>query len=467
MTSTFHALVAATWLAGLLTLVAAFARSRDSFHPLVIACPVTLFFFAYMPLKLEADGMLTWFVSSAGLVTAQTVFLVLLTAFYLGGLLGSGNARWGRDNPQISLAPLAGERLFAAGLWVGSLGIGVWLLLIASAGGFGSVYGVSYGGGELHTSGWVRETNNLYLTGLLLCLASGALSRGRGYRPLVAVLFALPHVTHALLGARRGPTFVVAVLMYLGWNVFRNRRPAVVTSLVGGLLLGLFLIFLVSNRDFIYLGSKEQLDFDLGNSYVFRFGVGNEYVVASGLVLTANHRQQFGWGVSFLEQLLLRPIPKELLPNKYEILPKQTVSREDIATNIGWWAAEGSAPTLFGQLFTEFGWAAVVASLLIGWAYGWSWRRAVMTPSIGWQVLYVLMAQGLLHLLAQDFWAMAVPFLLMFVPACLCMVWAVERPFRKLSPRLRGGTAPAPARPTTLPPRSSGSLPAGGRNGAA
>lgn len=465
MSDTFHALVAATWLAGLLALVAAYVRSRDSFHPLVIACPVTLFFFGYMPLKLEHDGMLTWFVSPAGLVTAQTVFLVLLMAFYLGGLLGSGSARWSWENPRVTLAPQAGERLFAAGVRVGSIGIGVWLLLIVSAGGFSEVYGVSYGGGELHTSGWVRETNNLYLTGLLLCLASGALARGRGYRFLVAGLFALPHVVHALLGARRGPTFVVAVLLYVGWHIFRNRRPAVLASLAGGLLLGVFLIFLVGNRDFIYLGSKEDLDFDLGNSYVFRFGMGNEYVVASGLVLTAQHRQQFGWGVSFLEQLLLRPIPKELLPNKYEILPKQNVSRDDIATTIGWWAAEGSAPTLFGQLFTEFGWAAALASLLIGWVYGWGWRRAVTTPSVGWQVLYVLMVQGLLHLLAQDFWAMAVPFLLMFVPAWLCLVWAVDRPFRPL-PRVLGRNKPALLR-RTAPPPGPGGVPAGGENGVA
>lgn len=455
MIDTYHALVGATILVGLLAMLIAYVRSRDSFHPLIIACPIALFFYGYLPLELEAEGTLTWYVSPSGLVTAHTVLLVMFAAFCLGGLLGSGNARWSPANPVIPLAPQAGERLFSAGLRIGSIGIGAWLLMIAAAGGFTEVYGVSYGGGELHASGWVRETNNLYLVGLLLCLASGALARSGTHRYLVAAAFALPHVIHALLGARRGPTFVVVVLLYIGWHAFRNRRPRLLTSLAGGLALGTFLIFLVGNRDFIYFGSREKLEFDLSRTYVFRFGTGNEYVVASGLIVTADRRQQFGWGVSFLEQILLRPIPKELLPNKYEILPKHNVGREDIASAIGWAAAEGSAPTLFGQLFTEFGWAAALASLLIGWAYGWSWRRSITTPSVGWQVFYVLLVQGLLHLLAQDFWAMAVPFLLMFVPAWLGLRWAVERPFRPLPPAARRPLAPpGPRHPRLTPPRS-------------
>ena len=430
MSDVYHALLGATLLVGVLAVLAAYVRSRDPFHPLVIACPIALFFYLYMPVLLELEGMLTWYVTPAGLELAQGVFLVLFATFCLGALLGSGRARWSPANRIHPLSPEAGERLFRAGLWIGMAGMGVWLLLIVTSGGFRQVYGTSYGGGELHPSGWVRETNNLYLVGLVLCLASGALSRDGGHRYLVAALLAMPHVVHAILGARRGPTFVTAVLLYIGWNVFRNRRPALLTSLAGGAVLGLLMIFLVGNRDFIYVGSQEQLDLDLGDTYVFRFGAGNEYVVGSGLVVTADRRQQFGWGLSILEQLVLRPIPKELLPNKYEILPKQNVTRDDIAGTIGWFAAEGSAPTLFAQLFTEFGWWATLASLLIGWAYGWSWRRSVTTPSVGWQILFVLLTQGLLHLLAQDFWAMAVPFLLMFVPAWLGLQWAVERPFR-------------------------------------
>jgi hypothetical protein len=99
--------------------------------------------------------------------------------------------------------------------------------------------------------------------------------------------------------------------------------------------------------------------------------------VGSGLIVTADRRQQFGWGMSIIEQLVLRPIPKELLPNKYDIVQKSNVTGADIATTIGWIAAEGSADTLFAQLFTEFSWWSAIVSLLIGWAYGWGWRRSI------------------------------------------------------------------------------------------
>jgi hypothetical protein len=464
MTGLYHALLAATLLVGLLGMAAAYASSRDPFHPLVIACPIALFFYFYMPILLEKEGVLTWYVTPAGLEFAQGVFLAFFIAFCVGALLGSGHARWSPANRVHPMSPVAGERMFACGFWIGMVGVGVWLLLIIAGGGLQEVYGVRYGGGELHPSGWVRETNNLYLVGLVLCLASGALLRER-HRYLVAALLATPHIVHAILGARRGPTFVTAVLLYIGWNVFRNRRPALLTSLVGGGALGLLMIFLVGNRDYIYVGSQERLQTDLSQTYVFRFGPGNEYVVGSGLVVTADRRQQFGWGLSIIEQLLLRPIPKEFLPNKYDILQKSNVTGADIATTIGWIAAEGSAATLFAQIFTEFGWWGMLPCLLVGWSYGWGWRRSILTPSVGWQVLYVLLAQGLLHLLAQDFWAMAVPFLLMFVPAWLGLQWAVERPFRPypagavavLPPTRRAGPAVPPAQPIVVRRSGDGS----------
>jgi len=451
----YHVLLGGTLLVGLLAIGIAFVRSHDPFHPLVIACPIALFFYFYMPVLLEREGQLTWYVTPEGLELAQGVFLTLLSAFCLGALLGAGDARWRPANRTHPLAPEAGERLFQAGFWIGMVGLAVWAVLIVAGGGFTEVYGTSYGGGELHPSGWVRETNNLYLVGLVLCLASGALAREGGHRYFVAALLALPHVIHAILGARRGPTFVTAVLVYIGWNVFRNRRPSLLTSLAGGCVLGILMIFLVGNRNFIYFGTQEKLELDLGETYVFKFGPGNEYVVGSGLIVTADRRQQFGWGMSIIEQLVLRPIPKELLPNKYDIVQKSNVTGADIATTIGWIAAEGSADTLFAQLFTEFSWWSAIVSLLIGWAYGWGWRRSIETPSVGWQVLYVLLAQGMLHLLAQDFWAMAVPFLLMFVPSWLGMQWAVEHPFR---PRRAGAAASLPLH-TPLRAPAPGSVP--------
>jgi hypothetical protein len=139
-----------------------------------------------------------------------------------------------------------------------------------------------------------------------------------------------------------------------------------------------------------------------------------------------------------VEQLFLRPIPKEWLPEKWDILEEGTVTELDVASVLGWEPNPGWAPTLFAHLYTEFHWLALAASALLGWAYGWTWRRSAQSPSVGWQALQVLMLVGLLHLITQGVWAMAVPFLMMFVPTWVALRWAVKQPFRR-------GRRPAPA----------------------
>ena len=56
------------------------------------------------------------------------------------------------------------------------------------------------------------------------------------------------------------------------------------------------------------------------------------------------------------------------------------------------------------------------------------------------RTLQVLMLVGLLHLITQGVWAMAVPFLMMFVPTWAALRWAVRQPFRR---RPLAGTAGA------------------------
>jgi len=71
----------------------------------------------------------------------------------------------------------------------------------------------------------------------------------------------------------------------------------------------------------------------------------------------------------------------------------------------------------------------------------------VESPSVGWLALQVLMLVGLLHLITQGFWAMAVPFLMMFAPAWLALRWALERPFGRRRAPARAAAAGLPCAP--------------------
>jgi len=61
----------------------------------------------------------------------------------------------------------------------------------------------------------------------------------------------------------------------------------------------------------------------------------------------------------------------------------------------------------------------------------------VESPTLGWRVVQVLMMAGLLHLITQEPFAMAVPFLLTFVPAWLALRWAVGPVFHRPLPAAR------------------------------
>jgi len=434
MSAAYDVLLAATAAVGLAAMALAYQRSRDPLHPLLLACPMALFLYAYLPWTLEAHETLGWFVGPEDLERAQAVFLALFVAFCAGALLASGRTRWSADGPLLPLSADARRRLLTAAALVGTAGLAAWAILIVSEGGLSEVYERPHGGDVLHPSGWVRESTRLALVGVLLTLAASQTWRSR----LLALGFAAPQVVHAVLGTRRGPAFVTAFLLIGGLYIFRGRRPPVLATLAGGTAVGLLLLFLLANRQGIYYGSETPITFDLTDSIAFHPNAGNDHVVAAGLVTTAHRTGRYGWGVSYVEQMFLRPIPRELLPDKYEVLEEATVGAEDVGATLGWRPLPGWSPTLFAHLYIEFGWLSAAASFLLGWVYGWVWRRSVESGAVGWLVLNVLFCAGLLHLIAQEFWAMAVPLLLMFVPAWAALRWALDRPFR--------GPDPAPCR---------------------
>jgi len=241
----------------------------------------------------------------------------------------------------------------------------------------------------------------------------------------MALVFAVPQLMHAVLGTRRGPLFVTAVLLFVGSYVFQGRRPRLVASLAAVGTVGVLILLLLANRSRLYVGSQSPLSLDPTDSIAFYPNDGNDYLVAAALVTAAERTGRYGWGLSYVEQLFVRPIPRALLPDKYELLEEQTVTADDVADVLGWQPGVGWSPTLFAHLYIEFHWLSLLASALLGAACGWAWRRAVESPTLGWRTVQVLMTAGLLHLMAQEVWAMAVPFLLMFAPAWLALRWAV------------------------------------------
>jgi hypothetical protein len=216
----------------------------------------------------------------------------------------------------------------------------------------------------------------------------------------------------------------------------RARRPRLTTTALGGLGLGLLLLFLVAHRDQIYLGSE----FDFGQdtrTFAFTAGSGNEFVYGAGAILHADGVGEYWWGRRLAIVLFVRPVPKLVWPSKYDdaaaalgtpsIATNLGVGTDEFRETVGWTGATGAAPGIVADLWIEFWWASLLALLGLGWCYGRVWSRAVSQGGI-WATLYCLMFSLSAFLVMQTLEAFIYRLLLIAVPGLLAWWYARGAP---------------------------------------
>jgi hypothetical protein len=429
----FEFLAYLTGLAVLAFGVLAWAMHRDPFHPVLYLGPMLVFLYSFLPLYLAFTQReaLRAYLDDRDLIYVQILNGAGAVSLCLGALLGSGPALGSRRPQAWSLPGGVRRRLAGAAVGLGLIGLAAYLYMLAHVGGFGGAYGRAYGGVWADT-GYVRDLQYLTVTALLLLLAARTGQRlGRSDFAWL-LLFAAPWLIHGLLGARRGPTFMVLVAFGAGWYLMRFRRPRLTTTTVGGLGLGLLMLFLVAHRDQIYLGS----DFDFAKDaapYVFEAGSGNEFVYGAGAILHADALGGHGWGRRYATVLLVRPVPRFLWPSKYDdaaavlgtpsIETNLGVGTDVFHETLGWTGATGAAPGIVADMWLEFAWAAFLVLLGIGWCYGRAWSKAVAEGGM-WGVAYCLLFSLSAFLVMQTLEAMIYRLLLLAAPALLAWWYA-------------------------------------------
>ena len=429
----FEFLAYLTGLAVLALVALAWVMPRDPFHPAIYLGPMLVFLYAFLPLYLsftqreELRGLL----DDDDLVYVQTLNAFGAISLCLGVLLGGAPARAaGAVLPWLPSEEF-GRRLAGAAVGLGLIGLAAYGYMLANVGGFAGAYGRAYGG-VWADSGHVRDLQYLTVAALVLLLTART---GRGLSGVDwgwIVLFAGPWLIHGLLGARRGPTFMTLVALGAGWYLMRARRPRLTTTALGGLALGLLLLFLVAHRDRIYLGS----DFDFkedARAYAFTAQSGNDFVYGAGAILHADAVGEYWWGRRYLTVLFVRPIPRVLWPSKYDdaaavlgtpsIRTNMGVGTDAFRETVGWTGATGAAPGIVADMWIEFWWASFLVILGIGWCYGRAWSRAVMHGGL-WATIYCLMFALSAFLVMQSLQAMLFRFLLLAVPGLLAWRYA-------------------------------------------
>jgi hypothetical protein len=415
--------VALTWAVMAVVALAvwyAYAGSKDVFHPLMFIGPMMVFMYAWMPLKLDSFGGLAGFFQRDQLDYIQGINILGVTCFALGCLsVGCRLPAIRRPQPKVSPSTLV-----LCGAVLGCIGLGAWVTTVIHGSG-GDLTG--YRGGW-DDSGYIRDASLLLYPGFLLVLTA-ALRQGITLLHVALMVLCIgPEMIETAVSARRGPTFMIAVVLTVGWFMSRGKRPSLLLTGAAGGLLGLLMLFLVSNRQNIYLGSDRELTTDV-TSIVEKPDTGNEYIYGAGTILSTQQRNSYYWGWRYLAQVLIRPIPSSVWPTKYEDfgLPElmhNAGTGEGFAETLGWQGADGSAPGMIADLWVEFHWLNLGALFALGALYGYMWRKAQLEGG-PWIAQYVIMAALSVYMVMQTMEAVIFRLLILSVP--LHVAWRIAR----------------------------------------
>jgi hypothetical protein len=424
----FVCLISLTALVIVLGAAYTYKRTRDVLHPAMLILPMFGFIYVWMPLKLWSDDILAGYFYPEQLLFVQTINMLGVLTFVLGA--ASINAgRSNRGAPPAFLSEAAERKLMVASLITGAIGFAAWLLAIRNVGGIAEAFSHPYSGGW-DDSGYIRDGSLLMFSAVVLAMP--VLTQGRRRFAALALVggFLLPWAFQAVFTSRRGPAFMVCVVLTFSWFYYRRRRPSLPVVAAAALVVGYGILLLVVNRNRIYWGSDFELTSNV-DSYVKTGDGSNEYIYGGGSIVDSYVTGKHYWGRRYLAQVVVRPIPSAIWPTKYEDfgvaeLLKNAGNSTTFANTLGWSVPPGAAPGIVADLWMEVSWGALLALFFAGRTLAWIWRRAISEGGL-WTAQYCICAALTIYFVMQTMEAVIFRFLLLSVPLWLAWNWA-KRP---------------------------------------
>jgi len=429
----FASLLIAAATVALIGTTCALDSSHDAFHPLVFIGPMMAFLYGWMPWNLLSQDGLSRYFDTDQMTFVATLNLLGVLAFVVC-CLGAGvriKKKKAQSPTQLSRRTLS--RLLTGGMIAGTIGLLCWLIAIVNVGGFVNAFSTSYSGGW-DTSGYIRDGSTLLLIGIMMAVMVRSSGGPRWPAYAMIVVFGLPWLSSALLMARRGPTFELTIVLLMSWYMNRKKRPPLIAVTLSGVALGWLVLFLVTNRQSIYLGSNFDLKTDVSD-IVKDPGTGNEWIYGAGTVLSARRADHYYWMRRYLAQVAVRPIPSSVWPTKYEDfgvpeLLHNAGTGEGFGDALGWKGADGSAPGIVADLWVEAWWFAIACMGLLGWGYGTVWKKAVIEGG-PWASQFVIISAVSIYMVMQTMEAVIFRTLLLSIPSWLIWRYALSSRSRK------------------------------------
>jgi hypothetical protein len=407
-------------------MVYVYAKTRDVFHPLFLILPTFGFIYGLMPFNLDDGRTLGKYFTPDQLVFVQSLNCAGTLAFVLGGAMAGTSVvrpRWRPRAPSVEFTQI----LVNAATVMGVIALTAWTIGLVNVGGFTNAFSKAYAGGW-DSSGYIRDITIWMLGAIVLILLASTFSALQLYQKFLLVIFASPWLVQAVLTARRGPTFMITVILAMSFYLNRNRRPSLVKVLGAGVLFGYVILFLVVNRSSLHLGTDfTEVNTDVAH-IVAADDTGNEYIYGSGSIVAADKSGRHFWGRRYAAQLLVRPIPSAIWTNKYEDfgIPEVLVNAgtgEGFLDNLGWEGAVGSAPGIIADMWVEGRWFVLPGLFALGWTYARLWRRAIQIRG-PWISQYIIAVSLSLYLVMQTMEAVIFRFLLLSIPLWIAWKWA-------------------------------------------
>lgn len=439
-------LLATVFLA--IVLAAGYSRQRDPLHPVVFLAPMFFLGLVVEPaLRLLHPDIELYFPGYDGLGLALAVQYLGMGAFFLG-IVTFHTPRWiGYERHSLIQRSMtnAQHAQLRSLAWV----IGAFVLVsywsgIFNAGGFFEAYSRHKGGGR-SLSGYMGEANNLGVAALVI-YAIGCQARSiRGSDVVAAFVLISPLLLQGTFGGRRGPLFLSLASLFASYWIARGRLPRLWVIVTGFIVMVVALLFIQSQRRSVYLGSDEGISWERFRATLVgeELSSGDNFITSSGSAIALVKTGEFHYARRFAITFLVRPIPRQFWPNKYDDatawLYGSGISYQSVANRehnwdaiLGWSPPRGYAVNTAVDLFAEFSWGFVLALFALGRFIAYCWWKFRSVGGI-WFVNYVAVAALSIYLPTQSFRAFA--FRLVYISILTAVLWrlyfgriALDRP---------------------------------------
>jgi oligosaccharide repeat unit polymerase len=344
------------------------------------------------------------------------------------------------------------KRIYTLGIIFGLLSVGAYWYTLENVGGFVAAYSKAKGGGHAE-SGYIGEAALLSFPAIMLLAIARSGLRIRIQDIALALLFAMPHLLQGTFGGRRGPIFLILCVLFLAWYTAKGKSPTLKEAVIGVGAVGVAVLLVWSQRQHLYLGAEEAefqssefADRLLGED----LNEGNTFVAGAATIITADRFENFYWGYRYFVTFVVRPIPKQLWPTKYDDMGADWLYRYgDEEREIRYWEAlgfrlpDGTAPGSIADGYLELSWGVVPLFFMIGLFYGYVWRRHRADGGF-WTILLVVMLILSIYLATQSVTAWG--HRLFYIGLTTFLVWKywLGAPMKTRAPQLRYAPAPGP-----------------------